>query len=289
MSLRILNKQQRKNTFTGVKLALLGPFGIGKTTAIKSLTEPTLCVDLEAGLLAIQDWSGDSISIRTWPEARDIACLIGGPNPAIGDANQPYGSRHYQAVCQKYKDFDASKYKCVFIDSLTVASRLCFQWAKRQPEAQSERTGKPDTRAAYGVLGAEMMAWLNQWQHIAHKDVILVGILEPKLDEFNRTQWFLQCEGSKITNELPGILDQVISMVESPDKKQQGKRVFVCHTLNPWQYPAKDRSGVLDMVEPADLGKLLQKIKKNGQSSPTNHSEQTLPASHQTTNKGDLT
>ena len=35
-----------------------------------------------AGLLAVKDWSGDSISVRTWEDARDIACLIGGVNPA---------------------------------------------------------------------------------------------------------------------------------------------------------------------------------------------------------------
>jgi hypothetical protein len=31
----------------------------------------------------------------------------------------------------------------VFIDSITVAGRLCFQWCKGQPQAFSERTGKP--------------------------------------------------------------------------------------------------------------------------------------------------
>jgi len=33
---------------------------------------------MEAGLLAVQDWPGDSIKIRTWQEARHMACLLGG-------------------------------------------------------------------------------------------------------------------------------------------------------------------------------------------------------------------
>ena len=35
----------------------------------------------------------------------------------------------------------------------------------------------------------------------------------------------------------------------------------VCHTLNPWGYLAKDRSGRLDMIEPPDLGRLMAKIR----------------------------
>ncbi|MEO5364665.1 MAG: hypothetical protein H7838_13750, partial [Magnetococcus sp. DMHC-8] len=37
-------------------------------------------------------------------------------------------------------------------------------------------------------------------------------------------------------------------------------RMFVCQTLNPWGYPAKDRSGRLAMVEEAHLGRLMAKI-----------------------------
>ena len=37
-------------------------------------------------------------------------------------------------------------------------------------------------------------------------------------------------------------------------------RAFVCQTINPWGFPAKDRSGRLDLTEPADLGALLSKI-----------------------------
>ena len=37
-------------------------------------------------------------------------------------------------------------------------------------------------------------------------------------------------------------------------------RGFVCTNPNPWGYPAKDRSGRLDQIEPPDLGKLLRKL-----------------------------
>jgi hypothetical protein len=46
------------------------------------------------------------------------------------------------------------RYETIFIDSITVAGRLCLQWCRGQPEAFSERTGKPDLRGAYGLHGA---------------------------------------------------------------------------------------------------------------------------------------
>jgi hypothetical protein len=42
--------------------------------------------------------------------------------------------------------------------------------------------------------------------------VIFVGILECIVDEFNRERWQPQMEGGKAGRELPGIVDQVISM-----------------------------------------------------------------------------
>ena len=37
-------------------------------------------------------------------------------------------------------------------------------------------------------------------------------------------------------------------------------RAFVCTSPNPWQFPAKDRSGKLERVEEPNLGKLIQKL-----------------------------
>ncbi|CDK99121.1 protein of unknown function [Magnetospirillum gryphiswaldense MSR-1 v2] len=49
-------------------------------------------------------------------------------------------------------------------------------------------------------------------QHAPGKTVIFVGVLEKVTDEFNAITWQPQMEGSKAGRELPGIVDQVISM-----------------------------------------------------------------------------
>jgi hypothetical protein len=267
MSLPIILADQRLAERRGIKAAIFGRSGIGKTSLLWTLPpDTTLFYDLEAGDLAIEGWGGDTIRPRTWEECRDFAVFIGGANPAIPDG-RPYSPRHFKDACAKFGDPRAlDKYATIFVDSITVAGRLCFQWAKEQPEAFSEKTGKPDIRGAYGLHGREMIGWITHLQHTRMKDVFFVGILDEKLDDFNRKVFVPQIDGAKTGLELPGIVDEVLTMTELADGAKQLHRVFVCQTLNPWNYPAKDRSGRLDLVEEAHLGRLIAKIGEPGRS-----------------------
>lgn len=267
MSLPIILADQRLAERRGIKAAIFGRSGIGKTSLLWTLPpDTTLFYDLEAGDLAIEGWGGDTIRPRTWEECRDFAVFIGGANPAKPDG-RPYSPRHFKDACAKFGDPRAlDKYATIFVDSITVAGRLCFQWAKEQPEAFSEKTGKPDIRGAYGLHGREMIGWITHLQHTRMKDVFFVGILDEKLDDFNRKVFVPQIDGAKTGLELPGIVDEVLTMTELADGAKQLHRVFVCQTLNPWNYPAKDRSGRLDLVEEAHLGRLIAKIGEPGRS-----------------------
>jgi len=260
--LPIITADQRLAEHRGIKGVIFGPSGIGKTSLLWTLlNSTTLFFDLEAGDLAIEGLAIDAIRPRTWTECRDFAVFIGGPNPALR-AEQVYSTAHYAAVCEKFGDPSVlEKYDTIFIDSITVAGRLCFQWCKGQPEAHSEKTGKPDVRGAYGLHGREMIAWLTHLQHTRGMNVWFVGILDQKLDDFNRKVFSPQIDGSKTGLELPGIVDQVITMTDIAGGDGSPQRGFVCHTLNPWGFPAKDRSGRLAMVEPPHLGKLMDKIR----------------------------
>ena len=82
-------------------------------------------------------------------------------------------------------------------------SRLSFRWAEQQPEAFSERTGKKDTRGAYGLHAREMLLWLYQLRHARGKHVVFVGILEKVTDEFNATSWQPQMEGGAPAASCP--------------------------------------------------------------------------------------
>lgn len=258
--MQIIKASDRMKERGGIKAALFGPSGIGKTTLLKTLPPgETLFFDLEAGDLAVEGWPGDTVRPRTWDDCRTLAALISGPNPALRD-EQPYSAAHFAHVNKDGAAEALTQYRTIFIDSITVAGRLCFQWAQGQPEAKSEKTGKADVRGAYGLHGREMLAWLSHLQHARDRNVIFVGILDSKEDDYGRTQWVPQIEGSKVGRELPGIVDQVITYqeVQAEDAKF---RALICTSPNPWGYPAKDRSGRLDQMEKPHLGELFEKIR----------------------------
>ena len=256
----------------GIKGVIFGPAKIGKTSLLWTLDpESTLFVDLEAGGLSVQGWQGDSIEVRTWEFARDLACFLGGANPAMRP-EQNYSQAHYDTIFPAFGSPEIlDKYKTIFVDSITVASRLCWQYCTGQPEAFSEKTGKPDMRSAYGLLGREMIAWLTQLQHIKSRNIWFVGLLDAKKDDFGRTTHEPQIEGSKTGLELPGIMDQVVTMTELAADDGAPYRAFVCTRPNQWGYPAGDRSCKLDQIEPPHLGRLMDKIKNGEKRNPAEY------------------
>jgi hypothetical protein len=258
--MEIIKASDRMKRQGGIKAALFGPSGIGKTTLLRTLPEAeTLFFDLEAGDLAVEGWQGDTVQPRTWDDCRTLAALIAGPNPALRD-EQPYSVAHFNHVNANGEADRFAAYKTIFIDSITVAGRLCFQWAQGQPEAFSERSGKPDTRGAYGLHGREMLGWLSQLQHARDRNIVFVGILDRKEDDYGRATWTPQIEGSKVGRELPGIVDQVITYQEI-EAEGSKFRALICTSPNAWGYPAKDRSGRLDQMEKPHLGDLFKKIR----------------------------
>jgi hypothetical protein len=271
MSLRIVSADERLSAARAkTTMAIFGPSGVGKTSLLKSLPPAeTLCIDLEAGMKSVQDWPGDSIPVRTFADALDIGCLVGGVNPSA-DPNGFFSEAHYQHLRESYPELVrmiAGK-RIIFVDSITDLTRQAMAWAKTRPEAFSDKTGKPDTRGAYGLLAREVIGLLKHLQHAQAKTVIFVGILERVTDEFNRTTWQPQMEGGKAARELPGIVDQVVSMHlfsrsagdEWTLDEKSNERRLVCRAGNPFGLLAKDRSGRLDVTEPPDLGALLSKI-----------------------------
>ena len=208
-----------------------------------------------------------SVRPRTWVECRNLACVLGGFNPAL-PANVAYSEAHYNKVMKDAELAPLASYPILFIDSVTAAARLCFTWAEQQPEAFSDR-GRKDLRAVYGLHARGLIGWLNQLQHARGRTVVFVAVLEKNIDETNVASWQPQLEGNKTGRELPAIVDEIVTMtwVNFGDGKPP-TRAFVCTNPNPWGYPAKDRSGRLEQLEPPNLGALIEKLTGPGQRKP---------------------
>jgi hypothetical protein len=275
--LRIITADERLARKPKINIAVFGPSGVGKTTLARTLDpDTTLFLDGEAGTLALGDWRGRVVDLRgaaaslgqhPWVMCRAIASLLAGPDPA--DTSGPYSAAAYEQYKGALGD-PAALFKGVdtlFMDSITVASRWAFEWCQMQPEAFSEKTGKPDTRGAYGLLGREMTKWLTVLQHAPYS-VIVVGIMDEDKDDLGRITYQPQIVGSSTGRALPGIFDTVLTLSRF-DVGDGGithnmiggtRRALVCDA-NPWGLLAKNRSGNLDTIEPPNLGELVRKMR----------------------------
>jgi len=268
--LRVIPTDKRLAEKSGAKILLIGPSGVGKTSTLRTLSAEmrasTAVFDIEAGLIAVSDLQFASVRPRTWDDCRNLACILGGPNPAL-PATATYSEAHFNELMKDDELAKLASYTTLFIDSLTGAGRLCFTWAEQQPEAFTDR-GRKDLRAIYGLHARSMIGWLNQLQHARERTVIFTAVLERNTDELNISTWQPQIEGAKTGRELPAIVDEIITMqwIDFGDRKPV--RAFVCTNPNPWGYPAKDRSGKLEQLEPPNLGTLIEKLTGPGQRKP---------------------
>lgn len=293
MPLELITADQRlAEANNKTSLAIFGRQKIGKTTLVKTLDpDLTLFCNLEAGMKSIQDWPGAEIPIRTYPDARDLACLIGGVDPAAHNGlpssdnkswiiePQFYSQFHYNQVCQRYANSPvwnwwiarAGRRRLVFWDSISRLTSLAMKWTETQPEAFSSR-GAKDVRGQYGLLGRSVVDMLKHIQHAPGVDVVFVGGIDDGKDESGRENWVMQSEGKKVAQEIPYIVDQIITFsdfdwVQGQPVHNLGRgqhRAFCCKSPNPWGLPAGDRSGALDMIEEPHLGKLMAKINSAG-------------------------
>lgn len=248
MTLAIITAEQRLSEAT-VKGLVVGPAGVGKTTLLKTLDPATtLAISAEGGLLSVQRddefgprFMGDTIEPANWLELKAIleGFQVSPRPPAL------------------------AKYKTIFIDSISVASKWCFEWCQQQPEAHSEKSGKPDIRGAYGLLGREMVSWVWGWKNLTSVNVWLVGGLERKENDVGMKDWLPLLMGAKLQSELPYIMDYVVVMARFKAATPDGEKVFTGFFTDPRSeygtVPVKTRGGGFDAIEQPHLGKFMAK------------------------------
>jgi len=232
-------KIQTTNSVTEnkIKVGVYGNSGVGKTTAIGTLVAHgfrPLIFNAESGLLPLSKLSIDYIDVT---------------KDENGNALQKHEklTRVMQGYQYVLTEEAKKKYDTLVIDSLTEFSSIMFDAIRK------EYPDNKDNLVAYGLLAQKMKDFLRAMRDIPNYHVVFICLSKVEKDQDGRRFAAVDMIGS-ISDKLAGFLDEFLYLRVN-DKEE---REFICSSTG--SILAKDRSGKLDKIEPADLGKVFNKI-----------------------------
>lgn len=288
MAVRIITADERmRSADQRTTVFLVGPPAVGKTSQLYTLpAESTLALDFEGGFKSVETWKGDVVPLRSWEDAANLVCYIGGADPSITNQNDFYSETHYRHCVSLFgpngteQPIDLDKYRYIFFDSISELTTVAGKRARGRNLLYDKKTGRAmldkngeqmiNIQGLYGDIARDVMTMVRHMQHCPGKNIIWVGKLHKVIDDFKRESWEPLLEGQRVGKDLPFVVDQVVTMMEfdltpagewifNPEKGEH--RAFVCRRINPWGLPAKERTqGNIEMIEEPNLGKLIDKI-----------------------------
>ncbi len=223
-----------------LKFLIIGEPGSGKTTLAGTIKESTIIISAEAGLLCLRDKSTDVIDISLDDEGKAVP-----KDKRIARLGEAYA----------YLNSDAAraKYKWVFIDSLTEISQNIVE------QLQVEFPDRKDSLVLYGENAKRMRSLVKSFRDLPGYGVVFTALSSVEKDENNQRYTGVNIIG-KMADMLPAFFDEVFYLHSEKDE-ESGKTKRILVTEKSDKLMAKDRSGVLDKFEPADLGHIINKIK----------------------------
>lgn len=204
-----------------VKILVHGPAGSGKTRLCGTTGGKPLIISAEAGLLSLKGQDLDVWEIKS-----------------IDDLREVYGFL--------LKD---NTYNWICIDSISEIAEVCL--------AEEKKINK-DPRKAYGEMQDTITELVRAFRDLP-KNIYMSAKQERVKDEMTGIIMYgPSAPGQKISASLPYFFDEVFALHNY--KNESGETIAAMQTKRDSQYEAKDRSGALDMAEPADLSVVYNKI-----------------------------
>lgn len=212
---------------------------IGKTSLTASLPGKPLIVNLENGLLSLQDHDIDVYD-----------CTI--------DANGVPMERHHRFEKlihlfknELIKDEIKKKYNWIVIDSLTEVAQCLVEAMKiKHPDGK-------DALKLWGEYSDKMMDLVKQMRDFRPYNVLFLALEQTDKDENSRRFVGVDLNG-KISQRIPALVDEVFHYRKF--RKEDGTEVRKLVTSTYENAIAGDRSGKLSQFEDPDMGKIVRKI-----------------------------
>ncbi len=246
-----------------IKMVIAGEAGNGKTTLAKTIQETlgerVFVISAEAGLLSLRGKDVDFIELqRKWVQEEGKEGRF---------VEVPKQSRiAYLAEIYKWllEPAQTKKYRWVFIDSLTEINQNLLE----NLESILDEDGKPafagpkNMIKKYGELATRMRSLCKTFRDIPHYNVIFSALVKNETDADNQQKLKIDITG-KFADQLPALFDEILYLGVSQELNPDGSsvRLILTQKTDKITFP-KDRSGTLSRTESADLGLIVQKIRK---------------------------
>ena len=214
-------------TVDGIKVALFGESGAGKTYQIASLDRPFI-ISAEKGLLTLRRLGVDF----------------------------PYIEVHsFNELCEAYNYILSEEvfpeWQTLVIDSVSEVAEVVL--------SDYKKTNK-DPRKAYGDMMDDVMDAIRGFLNIEGKDMVFIFKSGRIADaDTGRTTYSPYTPSDKFAAKMPYLFDEVLALRSQKDADGNVQRYI--QTINDGSWNCKDRSGMLEAYEPADLGALIARIK----------------------------
>lgn len=209
----------------GVTVLVYGRPGVGKTTLCATAPNPII-LSAESGLLSLDDYDIPTLTISNIEDLSDAYEYL---------TTNPEGMV-YETIC---------------LDSVSeIAEQILAE----------EKGNTKDGRKAYGEMQDRMNKILRMFRDIEGKNVYFSAKMEKIQTDTGALIYAPSMPGTKLGQGIGYFLDEVFALGVMTDT-ETGERRRVLQTGANESYEAKDRSGKLDFIEPADLGYIIRKIK----------------------------
>lgn len=222
--LNFFTTDQHQN-MQGIKVAVYGAAGTGKTKLLSTMPAPFL-ISIEAGALTLRKEAIPGLSISTLDEFKEAYAWITGSAEA-----RQFGSFGIDSVSE-------------------LAEKILEQ----------KLTQNKDGRKAYGEMQQELVPWIKGFRDLRGPN-ILFNFKEEYLKDENTgyMKWAPSMPGKQLIKDVPYWFDEVFRALVHVDQQTGVKSHYLqCQKIGIDE--AKDRSGVLAVYEPADLGLIFHKI-----------------------------
>jgi hypothetical protein len=225
----------------GVKVLTYGPSGVGKTTLIATAPKPVL-ISAESGVLSLRPANLQKLyGVNTPGVTYDVPLIL---ISTIADFDEAY---RWCATSH-----EARQFQTLGIDSISEV-------AERVLEHALKTVGAKDPRKAYGELSEKVVKLTKDFRDLAGFHVYVSAKMGAMKDEqTGLTTYGPDAPGQKVGPALPFLFDEVFRLgVASPPNAPKYRYL---QTDIDAQYIAKDRSGMLDAIEPPNLTHIFRKI-----------------------------